>query len=244
MNTISGQGVRAAYEVAKRVYLSVMSETSGVRKLVQQKAMSKSSALNYIRNFQKMCLGQAYHYTINAEATRYFLEHIRDDFGAETATRAVCSVRAHLVRYRNGRPGQLKDVEAICDEFERGLLSDEFQREQNAFLEAVLSAQRSSEEERQLRLASAPRKPRRKLVQTVAYERNPDVVAEVLARANGLCEGCRQSAPFIRASDGTPYLEVHHCIRLADEGEDTVENAIALCPNCHRKAHFGSEDLT
>ncbi len=40
-------------------------------------------------------------------------------------------------------------------------------------------------------------------------------------------------------SDKTPYLEVHHRIPLAKKGEDTVANAIALCPNCHRKSHYG-----
>ena len=44
---------------------------------------------------------------------------------------------------------------------------------------------------------------------------------------------------FNRKKDNTPYLEVHHIIRLADDGDDSVENAIALCPNCHREAHFG-----
>ena len=39
--------------------------------------------------------------------------------------------------------------------------------------------------------------------------------------------------------DGTPYLEVHHKIPLAKDGEDTIENAEALCPNCHREKHFG-----
>ena len=71
------------------------------------------------------------------------------------------------------------------------------------------------------------------------FRRNPDVVAEVLARANGVCEGCGERAPFIRASDGTPYLEVHHVVMLADGGDDTVDNALGLCPNCHRKRHFG-----
>ncbi|WP_442967956.1 HNH endonuclease [Rheinheimera sp.] len=36
-----------------------------------------------------------------------------------------------------------------------------------------------------------------------------------------------------------PYLEVHHRIPLAEKGEDTLENAIELCPNCHIQAHFG-----
>jgi 5-methylcytosine-specific restriction enzyme A len=33
--------------------------------------------------------------------------------------------------------------------------------------------------------------------------------------------------------------EIHHVKLLADSGEDTVENAMALCPNCHRESHFG-----
>lgn len=76
-------------------------------------------------------------------------------------------------------------------------------------------------------------------VATKAFGRNPDVIAEVLIRANGVCEKCGMDAPFKRASDGTPYLEVHHIVRLADGGEDTVKNAMAVCPNCHRELHFG-----
>lgn len=36
-----------------------------------------------------------------------------------------------------------------------------------------------------------------------------------------------------------PTLEVHHLRRLADGGSDTVANAVALCPNCHREIHYG-----
>lgn len=91
---------------------------------------------------------------------------------------------------------------------------------------------------RQARLATAPKTPDRIPITTSSFRRNPDVVAEVLLRADGKCEGCFQPAPFMRASDGTPYLEVHHRVMLAAGGEDTVANAIALCPNCHRAAHY------
>lgn len=78
-------------------------------------------------------------------------------------------------------------------------------------------------------------------VQTVVteYKRDPNVIYEVLKRANGICEMCNQDAPFIRKSDGTPYLEVHHIKPLSDGGSDTVNNTIAICPNCHAKAHYG-----
>lgn len=91
----------------------------------------------------------------------------------------------------------------------------------------------------QSRLDAANRVPKRIKVTSVAFLRNPDVVAFVLRRANGICEDCGSPAPFHRCSDGTPYLEIHHRKRLADGGEDVVSNAVALCPNCHRRAHFG-----
>ena len=70
--------------------------------------------------------------------------------------------------------------------------------------------------------------------------RDPDVKAWVLINANGVCENCNCKAPFISTS-GIPYLEIHHVKRLADKGPDTTDNAIALCPNCHKALHY-SED--
>ena len=102
---------------------------------------------------------------------------------------------------------------------------------------AIARSKIDSQEARLQRLRAAPRVPKRVTVQTTAYVRNPDVVIEVLNRACGNCECCNAPAPFIRGSDDSPYLEVHHTISLAEGGEDTVENAIAVCPNCHRARH-------
>ncbi|MGO3841152.1 MAG: HNH endonuclease [Alcaligenes pakistanensis] len=70
------------------------------------------------------------------------------------------------------------------------------------------------------------------------FVRDPAVVAWVLSKAEGVCECCNEPAPFTR-EDGSPFLEVHHVLRLADGGEDTINNAVALCPNCHRELHYG-----
>lgn len=114
--------------------------------------------------------------------------------------------------------------------------------QQRFFQRSVDQSVRAGREKRLARLAAANKKPKAVRVVTTSYERNPDVVAEVLHRAAGCCEMCRAPAPFNRRSDGTPYLEVHHKIQLAVGGDDTVDNAIALCPNCHRKSHFGLPD--
>ena len=69
------------------------------------------------------------------------------------------------------------------------------------------------------------------------YERDPQVVARTLQIASGKCELCGADAPF-RTTKGVPYLEVHHVRWLSDKGSDTLDNAVALCPNCHRAAHY------
>ena len=79
--------------------------------------------------------------------------------------------------------------------------------------------------------------PEKTASSSVQFKRDPAVVAWVLAEAKGLCECCGQPAPFKRA-DGSPFLEVHHVVRLKDKGPDTIENAVAICPNCHRALHY------
>lgn len=61
-----------------------------------------------------------------------------------------------------------------------------------------------------------------------------------LLRANGKCEACGSPAPF-KTSDNKPYLEVHHLRRLSDGGLDHPEHVAAICPNCHRRVHYGKD---
>lgn len=77
---------------------------------------------------------------------------------------------------------------------------------------------------------AAPREYRRGSTEIRAYAR---------LRAGGICERCGKPAPFADAF-GFMFLEVHHIHRLADDGPDTPLNVAAICPNCHREAHYGS----
>lgn len=78
--------------------------------------------------------------------------------------------------------------------------------------------------------------------QVATYQRDAKVKAWVLQNSAGACEGCGKPAPF-SGVDGTPYLETHHVRHLADGGPDTINNTIALCPNCHREIHHGINRL-
>lgn len=80
------------------------------------------------------------------------------------------------------------------------------------------------------------KKPGDRVVQSSVYERDPVVAEYAKRRAKGKCQLCGKDAPF-KDKNGEPYLESHHIIWLSDGGEDTVENTVALCPNCHRRMH-------
>ena len=112
-----------------------------------------------------------------------------------------------------------------------------YRQVKSEFEEAVESAAKLPSSTRERILATESKTPVLTEVTTRVYKRSPYVVAEVLLRANGKCQSCRCDAPFLK-EDGTPFLEVHHIEWLSKGGEDSVENAIALCPNCHRQAQY------
>lgn len=74
-----------------------------------------------------------------------------------------------------------------------------------------------------------------------AYKRDRKVRKIVLARAKGRCECCGEVG--FETDDGSRYLECHHIIELSARGPDSVNNVVAVCSNCHRKAHYAKDRL-
>ena len=62
------------------------------------------------------------------------------------------------------------------------------------------------------------------------------VARKIIKESNGKCELCGEQAPF-NYRDGTPYLESHFVQWLSEGGSPTIDNVVALCPNCHKKIH-------
>lgn len=73
-------------------------------------------------------------------------------------------------------------------------------------------------------------------VLTTQFVRNEYIREYARIRANGICELCDNPAPF-KDYYGNPFLETHHVIFLSKGGDDSIDNVVAICPNCHRKIH-------
>lgn len=97
-------------------------------------------------------------------------------------------------------------------------------------------ARRLSDDELAERAKNGKKTPGVRSIVGQQFERSPWVAAAAKRRARGICQLCKQPAPF-KNNKGEPYLETHHIVWLAKGGEDTISNTVALCPNCHRKVH-------
>ena len=100
---------------------------------------------------------------------------------------------------------------------------------------------RISDSELTKKAAAAPKKPKSYTTASVVFERSRDVAEYAKRRAAGKCELCRMPAPFTNALN-EPFLESHHIVWLAHGGYDSIENTVALCPNCHRKMHVVNDE--
>lgn len=111
-------------------------------------------------------------------------------------------------------------------------------RFEECFSDEVAKSMAMNTEQRRKLIQESDKYAKKVEMKTIVFKRSPHVIAERLEVAGDTCEGCGNDAPFTKKKDGKPYLEVHHIKPLSENGEDTLENTIALCPNCHRKAHF------
>jgi 5-methylcytosine-specific restriction protein A len=67
------------------------------------------------------------------------------------------------------------------------------------------------------------------------YRRDQKVRTAVIERANGKCErdACGANRPY------SGFLDVHHILGVGIS--DRAWTCVALCPNCHREAHFAPD---
>lgn len=124
-------------------------------------------------------------------------------------------------------PLKLKDYKAV-------IVNETTTRE--LFEQKERKAHKLSNDELRRRAENAPTQVGSRIGQTTVIPRSPYIAAFAKRRANGYCELCKQAAPF-KTKKNEPYLECHHIEWLAKGGEDSIENTVALCPNCHRKMH-------
>lgn len=232
--------VHAAYSMSRDVYSGKVGLGAGAKRLHEEHGLNINSARDFIEDYKALRLGKVFQRAMSAPAMEYFLSGIESEHGEGALSIALSALRKHITYYEAVSGSNLNKMRGVTSKFSERIEQPlDFEQFQESFEASVSESAKLTPEIRNIRISSSESQPKQATAIVTVYLRNPNVVVEVLNRANGHCERCESLAPFRRKKDRTPYLEVHHKKRLADGGEDTVENAIALCPNCHRELHYG-----
>lgn len=114
-----------------------------------------------------------------------------------------------------------------------------FQEEEENYHQGVEEklAKKLSDEELETRAKHASKKATSRHVTINNYERETSVTEYAKRWAKGICQLCDAPAPF-KNKKGEPHLHTHHVEWLSRGGEDSIENTVALCPNCHDRMHI------
>lgn len=160
--------------------------------------------------------------------------------------------RKSLLLFSDVVGGLIYEGEFVCDDHHIELAPDKNGKERDAivfhlrpiesattvFAELPIEHAVSLADRRKRAFDAAEPNPKKRQVKGSIFERSRRIRDYVVSRSQGRCEHCRKNAPFERPG-GAPYLEAHHIHNLSDNGPDDPIYVAAVCPNCHREAHFG-----
>lgn len=135
----------------------------------------------------------------------------------------------------HGIKGSIMGPRKVGPELSRYLAEVENIQSSEAYIEEYIE-ELPSDELRELAIKYSGKAAKKEVKTSTVYVRKKIIANYVKDRAKGVCQLCGQPAPFIDRK-GKPYLESHHIVWLSNDGDDAIENAVALCPNCHKKMH-------
>lgn len=114
---ITKEIIAQCYYYAKKVYHKQIDRTTATNNLYSELGMNQGSAGDYIEAFGSMMKGERYTRTINTDATRYYLENIKNDYGINQLKIALVAVNLHTQYYGNLGHGHLRSIEKVVNEY-------------------------------------------------------------------------------------------------------------------------------
>ena len=91
------------------------------------------------------------------------------------------------------------------------------------------------------------RKSKQNIKGTFTYPRSELEMMRAKVNSNWECEVSASHKTFINEKLNKPFVEGHHLIPMSaqEQFENTIDfadNIVTLCPNCHRKIHYGLQE--
>ncbi len=116
--SIGSEEIEHCYNLAKKVYHNQLEKEKAIKFLTNDINMNESSAKDYIYVFHQMIQGLEYNRTINQDATRYYLEKIKVDYGTLKQCIALEALKKHIDYYNKQGNGRLSSLTKLLEEYE------------------------------------------------------------------------------------------------------------------------------
>jgi 5-methylcytosine-specific restriction enzyme A len=225
------------YSASKDVYEGKMAYNEG-KQFLSSKGMNPNSAADYINDFKYMMDGVKFTRTLNAPSIDFLLENINKDFGTQKLSIALSALKAHIEYYESFGKGKLHKVKAVYEKYLKNqptISVDEIeQNEIVAYLKEGINREQILNDLKNLKETD----PEIISINHKTYKRDNKTVAQIKFIRNFQCQICNTS---ILKKDGTKYIEAAHIKAKNQQGRETPDNIILLCPNHHKE--FDYSDL-
>jgi predicted HNH restriction endonuclease len=237
---IPNERVPLAYQISKDVYEGKITQNEAKKILVGDNEMNPNSASDYIYNFKNMLKGKIFTRTLNAFSMNYFLENILSDYGLESLKKALVAFNLHIPYYEKQRNTTMHGMREIYDRFlkKTNLQFDEI--EQSQIIKSLL--ENNSDREKIITSLKnlTPKSSKKVTINSISYKRNNHTVAKIKILRKFECQICGIK---IKKEDGSYYIEAAHISPKKENGPETPDNILILCPNHHKEFDYGKLEI-
>ena len=222
---INDKMIEQVYICAKKYYTNAIEVEEAVEYLSKEYKWDKGSAKGYINVYNNMRNGEKYTWTINGNATKYYLENIYKDNGYNALQIALKSVKLHIDYQENIQ--SINNIKKIYDNFKSIKCNyNNFNDEPEEFyFEGKV-----------------------KQVYVNIYERNEDARIKCIEHYGYKCFCCGILLSTVYGELAKDFIHIHHITELSKIGKeykvDPINDLRPLCPNCHAIIHRKSPALS
>jgi len=219
---ISKAMIEKSFSVGKDFYHKKITRKKAVE-LLEQIGMNENSAGRYLSTYSKLIQGELFTSTINADATRYYLQRIFGESGESGLQNALSSLSQHIDYYERKTGTSVQEQKEIRNEFLKFIDS-----------KTIIYADEVDE-------ITEYAEGKTKAVLVNVYERNSIARKICIEHFGVICRVCSFDFEKKYGEIGKEFIHVHHKVDISTIGEeysvDPINDLIPVCPNCHSMLH-------
>ena len=215
--------IKLFYEYAVKFYNNEITLKQAKAEL-QENGLNPNSANYYLYIYPSLIRGKIFKGTINAEATKYYLDKIFETKGLQYLRNALQALSLHIDYYQDISHANVVSQKKILNQYldKYDLFYDQY------FEEKIENDEKFKE-------------GLTKQITVNIYERNPIARAKCIEHFGAICKVCDFDFEQKYGVIGKGFIHVHHIVDISlikEEYEvDFTKDLIPVCPNCHAMMH-------